>query len=370
MTITQKSDLYTPEALLARVVNDRVVDAVTMLQTAAVEDVPDQEVWRDRVGETVTIRTFVTDSSGFAKDAVRDSRTGVTAEKLQMASYTELVENKTVSIDGDIFAMTDAGLEVVSDHLQDVVIESYARTIQRSLIGKAMQTDLLHDLTVGGGAGLVTIDSILDAKMAWGEHASGVAGAVLFLHSKQYRDLAKTEDFKALASAATPAVVEGGAAGSPIVATVHGIGIALLDSIVNTAGLPAIASITRVSDEATVETATPHGLAIGDVVEIAAADQVEYNGVKVVTGAPTPTTFTFAVSGNPATPATGEPVFVPHFTGLLCGPAALQLYRKLEPSVEMIPHAGSTVKTFDAHFRFATTLVRRRPRGVVRLRSR
>ncbi len=65
-----------------------------------------------------------------------------------------------------------------------------------------------------------------------------------------------------------------------------------------------VSSITRSSSTATATTAFNHGYATGDVVFITGASQSEYNGqfTITVTGA---TTFTYTVSGAPATPATG-----------------------------------------------------------------
>lgn len=70
-------------------------------------------------------------------------------------------------------------------------------------------------------------------------------------------------------------------------------------------GLPvdASVSITRVSSTATV-THTGHGYSTGQVVKILGSDQVEYNGLKTITVTGT-NTYTFSVTGTPATPATG-----------------------------------------------------------------
>jgi hypothetical protein len=64
-----------------------------------------------------------------------------------------------------------------------------------------------------------------------------------------------------------------------------------------------VTSITRASTTASV-TATAHGFTTGDQINIRGADQSDYNGdfLVTVTGADT---FTYTVSGSPATPATG-----------------------------------------------------------------
>lgn len=65
-----------------------------------------------------------------------------------------------------------------------------------------------------------------------------------------------------------------------------------------------VSSITRSGSTATVTTSSPHPYETGQSIRIAGADQAAYNGVQTitVTGA---STFTYAVAGSPATPATG-----------------------------------------------------------------
>lgn len=65
-----------------------------------------------------------------------------------------------------------------------------------------------------------------------------------------------------------------------------------------------VTSITRVDTTATVTTAGDHNYSTGDVVAIEGAGESAYNGDQTitVTGADT---FTYAVAGSPATPATG-----------------------------------------------------------------
>jgi len=65
-----------------------------------------------------------------------------------------------------------------------------------------------------------------------------------------------------------------------------------------------VTSLTRSGTTAT-GTLTNHGFQIGDTVTIAGAAQSQYNGAKTITGVPDANTFTYNVSGSPATPATG-----------------------------------------------------------------
>ncbi len=69
-----------------------------------------------------------------------------------------------------------------------------------------------------------------------------------------------------------------------------------------------VSSITRSSTTATA-TSTAHGYTSGDVVNIRGADQSEYNGDFTVTVVDADT-FTYTVSGSPATPARGTIVAI------------------------------------------------------------
>lgn len=94
--------------------------------------------------------------------------------------------------------------------------------------------------------------------------------------------------------------------GAPIINGVAGTLITALDAIlVNGYGQVDVSSLSRVSSTAMVVTASPHGFETGDAALIAGAGQAEYNGEHVVTVIDS-TSYTFAVAGEPATPATGS----------------------------------------------------------------
>ena len=69
-------------------------------------------------------------------------------------------------------------------------------------------------------------------------------------------------------------------------------------------GVIPVTSITRSSSTATLNSTTAHGLATGDQVTISGATQTEYNGTYTITVVDSDT-FTYTVTGTPATPATG-----------------------------------------------------------------
>lgn len=66
----------------------------------------------------------------------------------------------------------------------------------------------------------------------------------------------------------------------------------------------AVSSLTRSGGTATLTTSTPHGFVTGQKVVISGVTQTDYNGAFTIT-VTGPTTFTYTVSGSPATPATG-----------------------------------------------------------------
>ncbi len=73
-----------------------------------------------------------------------------------------------------------------------------------------------------------------------------------------------------------------------------------------------VTSITRAGSTATVTTDDPHELVDGDNISIFGANETEYNVfVDPVVAIPTSTTFTYAVTGTPATPATGTIIMAP-----------------------------------------------------------
>jgi hypothetical protein len=74
-----------------------------------------------------------------------------------------------------------------------------------------------------------------------------------------------------------------------------------------------VTSLTRTGTTATVVTASPHEFVTGDQISVSGADQVEYNGRFTITVV-NPTTFTYTVFGDPATPATGTIVAAKNLT--------------------------------------------------------
>lgn len=66
-------------------------------------------------------------------------------------------------------------------------------------------------------------------------------------------------------------------------------------------------SVTSITSSGGVATATmtSHGFRAGELVRIAGANQPEYNGLFTVASVPSSSTFTYSISGTPASPATG-----------------------------------------------------------------
>lgn len=94
--------------------------------------------------------------------------------------------------------------------------------------------------------------------------------------------------------------------GAPVLNGTVGNLVALLDAIlVNGYGQVNVSSITRVGNLVTVVTVTAHGFKTGNVSSISGANETEYNGEFAVTVV-NDTTFTYTVTGTPATPASGS----------------------------------------------------------------
>lgn len=361
MAVTTNTDVVIPQQVVADIAVDILFKSTPLLASGAVFDLT--QFATNAGGENITLRTFDTEL-GNVQNAVRTQRAGVEPSKVSMDSYVETLHTKVTSFDADRFALIDANAGVY-DHMAQVAAREIGASIQDLLIDKALGTDLWFDSSTLTSKTL-TVRSILAAKMKWGDRATG-APATLFVTSEQYEDLASSDDYLSLGSAARGMFV--GTAGSGTEeAVVHGCRVMVMD------GLPkqdfTISGITRSSAVATVTTAAAHGLTTGDLVTLSGATQAEYNGTFAVASTPTATTFTYAVSGSPDTPATGTPVLTPRHTALLCRDASLGLYLKLLNEHVTIFHAGSSVVTLDFHSRFAGTLWRSRPRGVVKLTTR
>jgi hypothetical protein len=112
----------------------------------------------------------------------------------------------------------------------------------------------------------------------------------------------------------------------------------------------AVTTLVQAAGVATCTTSAPHDLTTGDVVEVAGAAEVDYNGSKVVT-VTSPTAFTYPVPIGTASPATGtmtvtatEDLEWP-FTGVVTKfqPGALALEEKTGFTAEITP-----LRAFDA----------------------
>ena len=97
-----------------------------------------------------------------------------------------------------------------------------------------------------------------------------------------------------------------GMQGAPVVSNNWGDLTSLLDAVlVNGFNLKTVDSITSTDGVATATVSTGHGYVVNQVVLIAGCEQAAYNGEQVVTSV-TASTFTFAVTGTPASPATTQ----------------------------------------------------------------
>lgn len=367
MAITQVSDVFDPQ-VIADITTDILFREVRLINSPFVTD-GSSEIYRDG-GNTLTFPSWNTTTTGLVQDQV-STRTGVTPSKISMTSYTEEVVDKIISFDANKHVFQDILQSANPNfHMAQLVAEESRLEMQRALIGKAEGTSLIDDASYVHATAadqLLTVDSILRAKMAWGEKASGLTPG-LFVHSKQYEDLAQTDDFKSLATATLNNPIVQAQFQQGAVAMVHGTLIYLLDSITAKGGT--VSGIARSGAVATLTTAAAHGYVVGDRIVVSGATQTEYNGTVTVVTVPTDTTLTYAVSGTPDTPATGSPAVATSYEALMMLPSALSLVLKQGVMAEEHRHAGSPIRTLDFDFRYATTLRRVNPRRVVRFRTR
>lgn len=364
MAITQLTDVVVPQVIadLAR----EILFAKTLLINSPYVGDGSAQVYRDG-GNTLTFPKWTTSQTGLVQDQV-DTRTGVTPSKITMDSYTESVVDKIISFDVNKHVLQDILASASPEmHIAELVAQQVQVEIQQSLIAKALGTGTAYDAYSLGSGNTLSVDAILAAKMQWGEHAAGQTPG-LFVHSKQFTDLAGTSDFKNLGTATLNNPIVNAAAGQGAVAIVHGVLIYLLDSITVKSGT--VSSITRSSSTATLTTAAAHNFVAGDKIVISGCDQAEYNGTFTILTVPTTTTMTFAVSGTPATPATGSPAITSRYESLLMLPDALWLVFKQNLEATSHRHAGSPILTNDFDFRYCTTRRRVLPERVVKFSTR
>ncbi len=97
-----------------------------------------------------------------------------------------------------------------------------------------------------------------------------------------------------------------GMQGAPVLSNNWGDLIGVLDACLVTGfNLKAVDSITSAAGVATATVSTGHGYKVDQIVFITGCEQTAYNGEQRVTGI-TASTFTFAVVGTPASPATTQ----------------------------------------------------------------
>ena len=367
MSVTLGSDVFVPE-VIADITTDILFRDTPLVNSPYVAD-GSPAIYRDG-SNTLTFPYWDTNKSVIMQDQV-ETRTGVTPSKISMDYYTVEVNNKIVSFDFSENMLEDI-LQTANPnaHVAEIVASESRIEIQGRLIEQAESSPLMDEanyLSATPANQLLTVDSILRAKMIWGEKAAGAVPG-LFVHSKQFTDLAQSDDFKKLGTVTTNNAIVQAQAPQGAVAMVHGCLVYLLDSVTRKGG--DVVSITRSDDDATVTTAAAHRFRVGDKVVLSGATQSEYNGTHTITAVPAATTFVYETSGTPATPATGSPVIAPRYESLFLLPEALWLVIKSGMKTQEHAHPGSVVITQDFKFRYATTLRRVNPRRAVRFSTR
>lgn len=366
MAITGVGDVFIPE-VVADITSDILMKEKKLLNSPYVVDGTTQ-MYRDG-GSDITFPYFET-GKGIVQDQVTNSRTGVTPSEIKMGFYKESVINRIISFDHDENAFEDI-LQTAdpNQHIAEIVADEYGDEIQERLIQTAMATPLLYkDVYEAASNNTLSVDSISDCKLMWGDKSDSRGIPGLFVHSDQEKALKKSDDFKSLGTATLNNPLVNAQAQNGAFALVHGVLLYSLDTIVKKGGT--VSSITRASQVATVTTAAAHNYVVGDTVVISGATQTEYNGTFTIASVPSTTTFTYTVSGSPATPATGSTAIATSYESLMLLPGALMMVIKKGITPKTHDHAGSEVITQDFKFRYATTLKRIKPRPAIRFRTR
>ena len=183
--------------------------------------------------DSIVFPYWDTDVSAITQTAVRDSREGVAPSIVELKSATEQTITKTISVDIDSLAMRDAALNV-NQHLATIGGKELGRECQALLLAKGAAAATAAGLDVdvtgeSGAAANLSVNWILEALLAWGDHASELGAPVLFCSSQQFADLGMSQAYRELAQAGLAAPGEGST--SFVRATVHGIPIVLCDAI-------------------------------------------------------------------------------------------------------------------------------------------
>lgn len=87
-------------------------------------------------------------------------------------------------------------------------------------------------------------------------------------------------------------------------------GEAQLDQGIDKTDTETIVSLTSSGTTATMTTADPHNITVGDSVTVSGATETEYNGTFEVQSVPDTTSFTYAISVATTSPATGTITYV------------------------------------------------------------
>jgi len=230
VSITLSGDLHQIQQIGKNAVDVAFKATPLFLVDGLVEDV--SGLIASAGSNSIEFSVWKTDLTGMTQDAVRNSRTGVTPSKLTLESYNEPAETKVISVDGDRFALEDSS-ESAMKHLASVVGREFSRVLQDKLIAQALDptdgTDLVHDISA---TGTIDVNAILDARLKWGDRASDLGTPYLFVRTKQFSDLAKNSDYKAMVGRSTvgPVSAEGDWS-HLVVGQVYGVNIILLDSL-------------------------------------------------------------------------------------------------------------------------------------------
>lgn len=218
MTTTLKSDMIVPEVLADMI----AAEFSGQLVIAASEMVRVDDSLLAGGGEAVKVPRWsaISDADDLTEDqALTAAVLGAASDEATVVGAGKLVE---ISDQALLAAQGDPLAEIARQYGTLI-----ARKIDGSLVAEAETTTLAKSV-----AETITADAVIDAKAKFGDAQSDVAGIVL--HSKQFADLVKSEDFKSSSVYGDL----GGVLQSGSVGTLLGMPVFVSDRVTVTEGSP------------------------------------------------------------------------------------------------------------------------------------
>ena len=186
MAVTKRSDLIIPEILQEAVKG--AFEGVTALWGTGAAKVASTLPGSVKGGDTVTVPYF--GLLGELDDVATEGDALVPA-KLTMTSETATVQHSGKAFEITSWAQMAAFGDPYAEAARQMK-EAVIRRADKALIDKAAGTPLVKDVYNASTPKTLDWDTMVDAKLLWGDEQDGIA--LLVVHSKVFGDLLKLKD--------------------------------------------------------------------------------------------------------------------------------------------------------------------------------